>query len=330
MAKRKLNSAPMTDEERGVPQETVQTFESYEEPRGGLVGHQMGHATNDILKKVMDGRVSVVMNTSQIEDTLGSDRKGNWVEDSEFRLLKENIAARGQTQPIRVRPMNPDWRPNQKNPTVIDGAAQFLLLSGRRRLRALQELGVDEVQAIIAPDMKSALDGHEDLTISDLEERYSENAIRQDLTPFERILSIGQIAVRLKHEEDATQAHIAERLGVAQPLVSVGVKCAQNADKALDWFGPKASMDMIRDLAPFLDKRETLAEAKVALAERREKGRGTAAKRAQKTIPGGGTYKLERSGKKVSLTAKGVSIPTVKQEDFERELLDLIQRYRDG
>lgn len=76
------------------------------------------------------------------------------------------------------------------------------------------------VRAIIATKEADALQ-------ADLEERFHENTMRRALNGFEELLSIGALATGLQH---LTQVEIAERLGVPQGDVSLGLACLEHRD----------------------------------------------------------------------------------------------------
>ena len=143
---------------------------------------------------------------------MGSDRVTPWQDDDDFAALMANIKRRGQTQPIRVRPEDPDWQADEADPLKTD--ARFVIQSGRRRLEACRLLG-RPVLAIIATE-------EGDRTLADLEERFHENTMRRNLTGFEELISIGLLAQSL---QQLTQSEIAERLGVTQGDVSLGLAC---------------------------------------------------------------------------------------------------------
>lgn len=134
-----------------------------------------------------------------------------------FQQLVANIKRRGQTQPIRVRPSGDEWTPNDDNPLKTKDS--FEIQSGRRRLEACRVLG-QPVRAIIATKEADALQ-------ADLEERFHENTMRRALNGFEELLSIGALATGL---QNLTQVEIAERLGVPQGDVSLGLACLEHRD----------------------------------------------------------------------------------------------------
>lgn len=225
--------------------------------KGGMGGMWAGSAMNmlkqriddahgSLLKGVMAGTVALELEPAQIEDAVGSDRVTDWQADPDFAALKANIERRGQTQPIRVRPKNPAWRASEAAP--LETADTFLIQSGRRRLEACRQLG-RKVLAIV-----STVEG--DRTLADLEERFHENTMRRDLNGFEELVSVGLLARSL---QELTQAEIAERLGVGQGDVSLGLACLELREDILDQVDvAKTPKRQYRSIIPKLKRGERL------------------------------------------------------------------------
>jgi len=193
--------------------------------KGSMGGMWAGSAMNMLKQRIDDahgtlmdgvkaGTVVIKLDPDQIEDSVGSDRVTKWEQDEDFAVLVANIRRRGQKQPIRVRPVEKNWEPDPANPLITKD--KFYIQSGRRRLAACKKIGI-EVEAIIATEAG-------DLALADLEERFHENTMRKALNGFEELISIGLLAESLK---ELTQVEIAERLGVAQGDVSLGVGCLE-------------------------------------------------------------------------------------------------------
>lgn len=216
-----------------IPEETLNTPIEPENDRKGSMGGMWAGSAMNMLKQriedahgslyagVMAGTVSLELDPDQIVDGVGSDRMTSWQADEDFAALKANIKRRGQTQPIRVRPVNEDWTPDQANP--LKTSDQFMIQSGRRRLEACRALG-QPVLAIV-----STVKGDQDL--ADLEERFHENTMRRNLNGFEELISIGLLARSLG---ELTQAEIAARLGVGQGDVSLGLACLDHRATIMD------------------------------------------------------------------------------------------------
>ncbi|SEK06376.1 ParB-like nuclease domain-containing protein [Cribrihabitans marinus] len=241
--------------------------------RGGMGGMWAGSAMNLLQQRieavhgslaagVMNGTVVLELDPGQIEDAVGSDRIGDWAADPEFQALKRNIQRRGQTQPIRVRPRDPDWRPDPQSPRDTD--AVFVVQSGRRRLEVCRQLG-RRVLAVLSTEAGAT-------ALADLEERFHENTMRRNLTGFEELLSIGLLAESLK---DLSQDEIAARLEVSQNDVSLGLSCVKYRDDIL------AQVDVAntpkreyRGIIPRLRRGEGPNPAKPAGQGRAEAARG--------------------------------------------------------
>lgn len=167
---------------------------------------------------ILNGTVAIELFPAQIDDPSGSDRQQGWEKEPEFQALIDNIARRGQTQAIRVRPVDPDWTPDRDHP--LDTADRFIIQSGRRRLTACRMLDRKVVAVIATVEGEAAL--------ADLEERFHENTMRQNLSGFEELLSVGLIADALS---DLSQQEIAQRLSVSQNDVSLGRACVELHDQ---------------------------------------------------------------------------------------------------
>lgn len=222
--KRKLEAAPLEEENISA--------DIKPDAKGPGMGGMWGNSAMNMLKErlertretvakgVMNGTIAIELLPGQISDPLGSDRKGDWKRDEDYKALRENIRRRGQTQPIRVRPKKKDWRPQNGEP--LQSGEYFYIQSGRRRLAACEELGI-KVKALISTE-------EGDAALADLEERFHENTMRKNLTGFEELLSIGLIAEALG---DLGQVEIAERLGCAQGDVSLGRACVEHHNQIM-------------------------------------------------------------------------------------------------
>lgn len=308
-----------------------------------------------VAEKIQAGHLSVELEPAQVKESVGSDRVGEWEKGEAFDLLRENIRERGQTQPIRVRPADPRWKPEAHDPTNIPSSVEFYVQSGRRRLAACRELGI-KVLAIVATDTGILRDHgsteDEKAALSDLEERFAENTIRQDLSALERMLSIGQLAHRLKNEEHLKQHGISARLGVDQSEVSQSLKLWRDwtsDGESRRWFNGDVSKRVLRDFIPHLGKGLDTAEVLTDIAAR---GRGSpqddlqdtqqdattqtparpaAAKPKVKSrkhsLSNGSSFAVARASDGIKVTAKALTIAEERQGDFEKELADLLERY---
>ncbi|MEP5154244.1 ParB N-terminal domain-containing protein [Planktotalea sp.] len=220
--KRKLDAGlpPLEEEQITAPAAKPAMGGMWAGSAMNLLKQRIEDTHGSLVSGILNGTVALSLETSQIIDEAGSDRVGNWQEDEAFAALKANIARRGQTQPIRVRPLDPAWKPNEETPLETD--ASFAIQSGRRRVEACRQLGVP-VLAILSTDQGNA-------ALADLEERFHENTMRKDLNGFEELLSVGLLAESLS---DLTQEEVAERLSVSQGDVSLGLACVSLRDKII-------------------------------------------------------------------------------------------------
>lgn len=220
--KRKLSSTPATEPDS----QAIPDPEAPQEPRAGgmwagsmmnLMQHRMEATQASLGEGILAGTVIIELDPSQIVDEVGSDRMTDWQADPAFLALRDNIERRGQTQPIRVRPANPAWTPSETHP--LQTRDQFVIQSGRRRLAVCAQLG-RPVQAIVSTEAGDAIQ-------ADLEERFAENTMRKALNGFEELISIGVLATGMR---DLTQMEIAQRLGISQGDISLGLACLTYRD----------------------------------------------------------------------------------------------------
>lgn len=185
-----------------------------------LLQRRIDETHGSLVQGILNGTIALSLSPDQIEDSIGSDRVTDWCSDDKFEALLANIERRGQRQPIRVRPSDPSWTPDSKEPLRTNSS--FVVQSGRRRLEACRRLN-RSVLAVLSTEKGNA-------SLADLEERFHENTMRQELNAFEELLSIGLIAESLM---DLAQAEIAERLGVSQNDISLGLSCIEYRDDIL-------------------------------------------------------------------------------------------------
>jgi hypothetical protein len=208
------------------------------------------------------GLAVVEIPPGRIDDAMGSDRTAGWEDDPDFAALVDDIARRGQTTPVRVRPADPAWIPGPGGPSD-PGEGRFLLQSGRRRLAACRRLGRSVLALVATPEGEAEL--------ADLEERFLENRMRKALSGFEELVSIGVIARRWP---DLGQREIARRLGVPHPDVSLGLACLDLGPLIMERVDVTATPKRAyRDLIPRL---RAEIEAPAAPARWTEPGRAPA------------------------------------------------------
>jgi len=168
---------------------------------------------------ILDGTIPVHVSVDQITDVVGTDRIMDSPDSDDatdsYASLVENIRKRGLRVPIRIRPTDPAWRPKKENPKDL-GEQTFALQSGRRRLAACRDLGIEPTAFLSF--------GKDDAATEDLQERFFENAARKNLSLIEKLYSIGLIAESMK---DLSQSEIATAIGANAAYVSRGIAVVQ-------------------------------------------------------------------------------------------------------
>lgn len=181
-----------------------------------IAKEEAAQANEKVREGIISGILPILIPVESILDEVGTDRIASPLEDTDedgsFAALRENIRRRGLRTPLRVRPADPEWRPDRSFPHDVSGQ-RFVLQSGRRRLAACRELKIKPFCLVSFPE-------HERTTLDDLEERYYENTARKDLSAFERLYSVGLIA---QASGDATQEQIAELTGIPRSTISRGL-----------------------------------------------------------------------------------------------------------
>ncbi|WP_157157682.1 ParB/RepB/Spo0J family partition protein [Diaminobutyricimonas sp. LJ205] len=114
----------------------------------------------------------------------------------ELEELMVSIREIGVLQPIVVRPI----------PDAVDGAPQYELIMGERRLRATKALGLDSIPAVI----KKTAD--EDM----LRDALLENLHRAQLNPLEEASAYQQLLA----DFGITQDELAQRIGRSRPQIT--------------------------------------------------------------------------------------------------------------
>lgn len=183
---------------------------------------------------ILGGRHELSLDPDHIFDSLGSDRRADWKNQEAFKSLKESIEANGQDTPIQVWPFDPTWIPDALEPDNADGV-EFELITGRRRHAIAASLGI-KLRAILAsPEKRGVPDEH----FERLFMRFRENEERENLSPFERLLSIGEMYEDLKSGgsgRDVTAVSFAKRVGVHESVVSRGRAIFKARDAILNKF----------------------------------------------------------------------------------------------
>lgn len=187
-----------------------------------------------IAQDILSGRLELSINPNQISDPLGTDRRSDWIEQTAFKSLLKSIEANGQDTPILVWPKDETWAPDPLDPTNVEGV-EFIMLTGRRRHAVAEKLGLP-LRAVLAPSDKrdGVASKFEMLFI-----RFRENEEREDLSPFERLLSIGEMFETLNAAtkgEKLTAVSFAERVGVHESVISRARAVFRSRDAILNAF----------------------------------------------------------------------------------------------
>lgn len=213
---------------------------------------------------ILNGRHELSLAPDQISDPMGTDRRDDWIDQEAFRSLVNSIAANGQDTPILVWPEDPDWHPDPLDPAHV-ADVPFVLLTGRRRHAAALELG-RPLRAIIAPsDQRNA----ENATFEMLFLRFRENEERENLSPFERLLSIGEMYESLSTgQEKLTAVAFAGKIDVHESIVSRARSVFAAQDQILNTF--KNVYDMsFRDVQNALSSLEAKPKPKTTRRPRK-------------------------------------------------------------
>ncbi len=173
-----------------------------------------------VVDRILTGRHELRIDPSQIIDVIGTDRRENWRDQEAMNALKESIAKNGQDTPIHVWPADPDWRPDEREPENVEGV-KFHLIVGRRRHAILEGLG-QPVRALLVPQSQR---GSKEEQFEMLFMRFRENEERENLSAFERLVSIGEMFEQLQsatQDEKLSATEFSNRVGVHNSAVSRG------------------------------------------------------------------------------------------------------------
>jgi ParB-like chromosome segregation protein Spo0J len=265
---------------------------------------EVGRLKEELRAGVREGRLAVRIPTGRIDDDVGSDRTEGWTEDPEFQTLLADIERRGQVQPVQVECRALDWLPlglandegaeaAEERPDDPDGvgAMRFALVSGRRRLEACRRLGQPVLATITFSDAPSSG--------GQLVDRFLENRMRADLTPFERLRSIGELAVA---GVAATDAALSGLIGVDRGTISRGRRVFENAALLERMLNVRtATRDDVLDAVAQLDGGQRRAGVSKA-APRRTRGTKTATLTRK---VGAATVVARRGSRGVSISLAG-------------------------
>lgn len=262
-----------------------------------------------LAEDILNGRHELSLEPDQITDPLGSDRRTDWMEQEAFTSLLKSIETTGQDTPILVWPEDPGWKPDPLDPVTVNDVP-FVLLTGRRRHAAARKLG-RRLRAILAsPEMRTV--GNTQFEMLFL--RFRENEARENLGPFERLLSIGEMYETLAASgEKLTAVAFSDRIGVHESIVSRARSVYSARDEILNTFKNVYEMSF-RDL-----------QAALAGLDRKPK---TKSKTKPKTLTakrkiGSRNLSLSVASGNLSIKASGVPV----DKDQLEELSDLIANF---
>lgn len=281
---------------------------------GALAETQAGldEAREAIVTGILNGNQVLEIDPEMISDPVGTDRRSDWKQQEGFQELVESIKASGQDLPILVWPEDPNWRPDELDPKNLE-RIQFVLLAGRRRCEAAKILG-RPVRAVIAS--QEGRSGPE-ATFQMLVLRFRENEKRDDLSAFERQLSIGQMYEELSASSDTklTAKAFADRIGVHESVVSRSRAVYKAKDEILNAFKNAYEFS-------FNDFQRVLAQlAESSPTQTRKRALPQKLKVVRKV--GSRNLSLESQGGKLSIKASGLKIDKSRLEG----LGDLVAEY---
>ncbi len=279
----------------------------------------LDEARANFSKAILSGDYVLDIDPEMISDPIGSDRRADWMQQESFLSLVESIRENGQDLPVLVWPQDPDWQPDALDPKNLE-RVQFLLLAGRRRCEAARQLG-RPVRAVLASQQgRSGLES----TFTMLVLRFRENEKRDDLSTFERLLSIGQMYEELKAASTTkiTAKAFGERLGVHESMVS-RARAVYKAKEAI-----LARFKNVYEMS-FQDFQTALA--RLSEDDEKKQAKKQADKPPEKLMKslkvtrkiGKRNLLLETKGGTLSIKTSGVDLNKKKLED----LSDLIARY---
>lgn len=264
---------------------------------------------------IMSGAQAIELDPNQIEDRVGSDRRDDWRDQEDFLALRDSIDKYGQDNPIEVWPIDVDWRPESDAASAFENV-RFELVTGRRRRAVAEELG-RSVRAVILPPRQNTNDHHWQVLLR----RYRENNHRANLTPLEKMTSVGEMyGVWRKSQQQGSIRQFAGLIGVDPSFVSRSVRLFEQLDLLRQEFSNPYRLSY-RELEAWLLKRnqDTPKKTKPAKA----KGQGDQLK------IGGQKILIEKRRRSLVLTipnAKNDAHSPAVQAALERLVLELTKQ----
>ena len=269
---------------------------------------------NQVVERILSGRHELRIDPSQIVDVIGTDRRDTWRDQETFEKLKESIAKNGQDTPIHVWPADPDWSPDPREPENVDDVT-FHLIVGRRRHAILGALDLP-VRALLVPQSQR---GSREEQFEMLFMRFRENEERENLSAFERLVSIGEMFEQLQDampDGRLSATEFAKRVGVHNSAVSRGRAIFAAKDQILHTCKNVYELshrDLERVLNELSDKAKTKAKKKPAKPKKLTVQRRIGSRKLSVTGQGG----------RLSVAATGLAL----DEDVLNGLGDVIAEY---
>lgn len=278
---------------------------------------ELGRQREKVAQDILNGRHVIELDPDQIADKIGSDRRPDWMEQPKFQSILESIRDNGQDTPIHVWPEDPDWTPDRIDPENIENVP-FELIFGRTRTEIARRLG-RRVRAVLAPPEKR---GTAEEKFELLFMRYRENAERENLSPFEQLLSIGEMFESLNSNASGakiTAVSFGEKIGVHESIVSRGRAVYKAKDQILNIFKNVYELSF-----PELQKAvASLAEGSGRGAKKPSKPRKVSVTRKV----GKRNLKLASQGGKLTVSAAGLNMNKERLEGLSEVIAAYLEEH---
>ena len=313
--KRRLSAALLSNQE---PDEKPTSAGRGGAWRAGLHAdsqHDLSELKAKQLDDIMNGRQAILLKPNQIVDLVGTDRRADWQDQPEYLELRESIEKYGQDVAIEVCAVESDWRPRGSDLADFEGV-QFELITGRRRRAVAEDLGIN-VRAVILLRDHEAVRHHWQVLLR----RYRENNHRSNLTPFERMLSVGEMyEAWTKTSTQPSIRQFAGVIGIDATFVSRSNRLMKNEAK-LRADHPDPYKLGYRDIEAWI--------IRAASDQQPPKSAGTPTSRASKIDISGHQVEWKRRNNSLLLTIPGVD-KDPSSESLERLLEGLVNELIEG
>ncbi|WP_136661482.1 hypothetical protein [Nitratireductor sp. XY-223] len=287
---------------------------------GAVAQAQAGldEARQQLAYDILAGYHVLEIDPAVVTDKIGSDRRSDWMEQREFLEFIDSIRDDGQEMPVLVWPEDPDWQPDPIDPLNLE-RIQFLLLAGRRRTEAARRLG-RPVRAVLASQKRRT--GTDD-TFEMLVFRFRENDEREDLSAFERLLSIGEMYEELSHAspEKVKAVDFAKRVGVHESIVSRARAVHASKHQILNAFKNAYELS-------FGELQKALAELSTQSGAERKSAKPKPKKLKVIRKVGSRNLAVETGGGKLSIKTTGVKLGQSELESLGDLLAEFLEKHR--